>query len=158
MADKIMFKRTLFPILLLISTLASCTISGEQEERLNTQLGKYIIAHNQHRLLELIGLTQPDVVRFYKNQGDTLFIAHFKDLRDGDKTYLENAIYRETKTSGKLIQRKYWVAYYTNEEELNHRYCLFALSDDGGDSWLFLRQDDYFNPDITGFKRLFKTP
>jgi hypothetical protein len=153
-----MFKRFFLPVTLFLTLLFSCTISGEQEERLNTQLGKYVRAHNQHHLLELIGLTHPDAVRFYKNQGDTLFIAHFKDLHEGEKTYLENAIYRETKAEGKNIQRKYWVEYYTSTEELNHRFCLFALSDDGGDSWLFLRQDDYFNKEIKGFKRLFKTP
>lgn len=150
-----MTKRTFLSILLLFAVAVSCTISGEQEEQLNIQLGKYIEAHNQHRLLQLIGLTHPDAVRFYKNQGDTLFIGHFKDLHESEKTYFTNAIYRETKSDGKLVQRKYWVEYYTNKEELNHRYNLFALSDDGGDSWLFLRNEDYFNKEIKGFRRLF---
>lgn len=155
-ADTIMLKR-LFPgILILAAVLGSCTISGEQEERLNTQLGKYINAHNDQHLLELIGLSQPDVVRYYKNQGDSLFIQHFKDYHDGEKTYLEDPTYREMQAQGKLIQRKYWVAYYTNTVEINHRYCLFALSDDGGNNWLFLRESDYFNKDIKGFKRLFQ--
>lgn len=150
-----MLKRTLFSILLPGLLLASCTISGEQEERLNAQLGKYISAHNKHQLLELIGLSQPEVVRFYKNQGDSLFIGHFKDYHDGEKTYLEDPTYRSTKSEGKLVQRLYWVEYYTNTVEIDHRYKLYALSGDGGDNWFFLREDDYHNKKITGFKRLF---
>lgn len=144
-----------FPLLILI-LVASCTISGEQEEQLNNQLGKYTKAHNNGQLLQLIGLTQPEAVRFYKEQGDSLFIQHFKDLKDGEKTYLINPTYREMKAEGKLIQRKYWIEYYTNEAEINHRYSLYALSKDGGDNWFFLREDEYANPSIKGFKRLFK--
>lgn len=150
-----MLKR-IFPLLMILTAiLGACTISGEQEERLNAQLGKYINAHNDQHLLQLIGLSQPQVVRFYKEQGDSVFIQHFKDFHDGEKTYMEDPTYRDMKSQGKLIQRKYWVAYYTNQVEINHRYSLFALSDDGGDTWFFLREDDYFNTAIKGFKRLF---
>jgi hypothetical protein len=141
--------------LLMIGILSSCVISGEQEERLNAQLGKYIEAHNQERLLELIGATEPHVVRYYKQQGDSVFINSFKDYHDGNKTYFENPIYRETKSEGTLVQRKYQVAYYTNIVEIKHEYGIFAISDDGGDNWLFVREKDYNNPKISGFKRLF---
>lgn len=143
-------------VLLITGLLKACTLSGEQEERLNLQLGKYIRAHNKERLLELIGATEPHVVRFYKQQGDSVFIAHFKDYYEGEKTYFENNIYRETKTEGKLVQRLYHVAYFTNVKEIRHTYGLYALSRDGGDNWLFVREDDYKNPKITGFKRLFR--
>lgn len=150
-----MLKINYFLPIFIAILVASCTISGEQEEQLNNQLGNYIRSHNNGQLLQLIGLTQPEAVRFYKNQGDSLFIVHFKDLKDGQKTYLEDPTYREMKTEGKLIQRKYWVQYYTNEAEINHRYHLYALSEDGGDSWFFLREDEYANSSIKGFKRLF---
>ncbi|HLP53769.1 MAG TPA: hypothetical protein VK151_02025 [Fluviicola sp.] len=143
-----------FPVFLVI-LVASCTISGEQEEQLNNQMGKYLNAHNNGQLLQLIGLTQPEVVRFYKNQGDSLFVRHFKDLKDGEKTYMVDPTYREMKAEGKLVQRKYWVQYYTNKAEINHRYNLYALSRDGGDNWFFLREDEYANSAIQ-FKRLFK--
>lgn len=150
-----MLKRIIFIAIPLLLSVSSCTISGEQEEQLNVQLGNYMNAHNEQHLLELIGLTEPHVVRYYKNQGDSTFTVYFKDFHDGNQTYFENPTYRETKSEGKLIQRKYWVEYYTNIVEINHEYCIFALSDDGGDNWFFLKQDDYHNKDIKGFKRLF---
>jgi hypothetical protein len=97
-----MLKTKYFFSLLILILVASCTISGEQEEQLNNQLGKYTKAHNNGQLLQLIGLTQPEAVRFYKEQGDSLFIQHFKDLKDGEKTYLVNPTYREMKAEGKL--------------------------------------------------------
>lgn len=133
----------------------ACVLSGEQEEQLNKRMGRQISAHNRELLLELIGGTESHIVRFYKEQGDSVLIHHFRDYHDGDKTYLDNPVYRETRTEGKLVQRKYWVEYYTNRTELNHRMEYFALSDDGGDTWFFAMEKDYYNPDIKGFRRLF---
>jgi len=150
-----MLRHIIFIALPLLLIVGSCTISGEQEEQLNVQLGNFINAHNEQHLLELIGLTEPHVVRFYKNQGDSTFIVYFKDFHDGNQTYFENPTYRETRSEEKLIQRKYWIEYYTNSVEINHEYCIFAMSDDGGDNWFFLKENDYYNKEIKGFKRLF---
>ena len=147
-------------IILILSCLlffvSACTLSGEQEERLNKQLGRYIAAHNDGRLLELIGLTHPAVVKHYKQQGDSLFIEHFREMPDSAKTYFEDPTYRDMKDKGKLIQRKYWVDYYTADAEISREYCIFALSDDGGDNWLFMRQEDYLDPGIKGVERLLR--
>jgi len=133
----------------------SCTLSARQEEHLNEHLIKYISAHNDGRLLEVIGLTHPAVVKYYRAQGDTLFIEHFKDDSTYNKTYLGNPTYRGMKEKGKLLQRKYTVEYYSESIEINHDYVIFALSDDGGDNWFFLRDEDYRDRNIKGFKRLF---
>lgn len=137
---------------------ASCTISGEQEEQLNNQLGRYIEAHNNsdNQLLQLVGMTHPEIVRYYKNQGDSTFVFHFKDLKNGEKTFLQNPTYRDMVTEGKVIHRKYWVEYFTQTTEINHRYGLYAISRDGGNNWYFLREDEYYNSSIKGFKRLMK--
>lgn len=138
--------------------IVSCTISGEQEERLNEQLGLYINAHNNsdNQLLQLVGMTHPAIVRYYKNQDDSTFVFHFKDLKNGEKSYLQNPIYRDMAANGKTIHRKYWVEYYTSTVEISDRYCVYAISDDGGNNWYFAREDDYFNSAIKGFKRLMK--
>lgn len=143
----------LFATLMLLAV--SCTLSARQEEHLNTQLGKYIASHNQERLLELIGLSHPAVVKYYKAQGDSAFIEHFKDMDTLGKTYFANPTYREMKEKGKLIQRKYEVEYYNSLVEINPRYCIFALSDDGGNNWFFVRNEDYYDKKIPGLERLF---
>lgn len=149
-----MFKKVLF-FGLLLSSLLSCDLSGEQEEQLNIQLAKYVEAHNNRTMLQLVGMTEPEIVRYYKQKDDTTFLEHFKDLHEGQLTYLSNPTYRETKTSGKLMHRKYWLEYYTETVELDHELRIYAISDDGGDTWFFARENDYHNPEIKGFKRLF---
>ena len=150
-----MIKQLLFAGTFLSVLLFSCTLSGEQEEQLNIQMGKYIEAHNNRTMLQLVGMTEPAIVRYYKQAGDSAFLEHFKDFYDGERTYFANPTYRETKTSGKLIQRKYWVEYYTETEEIDHELPVYALSDDGGNTWLFAREEDYRNDEIKGFKRRF---
>jgi hypothetical protein len=149
-----MIKRFLFVGTFLSMLLFSCELSGEQEEQLNIQLAKYMEAHNNRTMLQLVGMTEPEIVRYYKQAGDSAFLEHFKDFYDDELTYLANPTYRETKSSGKLIQRKYWVEYYTNTKEIDHELPVYALSDDGGNTWLFAREEDYLNDEIK-FKRLF---
>ena len=153
-----MTKIRLFLFILTGLLAFSCTISGEQEEQLNKQLGQYIEAHNSSdkQLLQLVGMTHPAIVRYYKNQGDSTFVFHFKDLKNNEKTYLQNPTYRDMIAKGKEIHRKYWVEYFTETTEINHRYCLFAISRDGGNNWFFAREDEYYNTAISGFKRLMK--
>jgi len=135
--------------------LQACTLSVKQEEHLNNQLAKYVASYNDSRLLELIGLTHPVVVKYYHAQGDSIMIGHFKNEQDSDLTYFRNPVYREMKEKGKILQRKYTVEYFSEKIELNHEYCIFALSDDGGNNWFFVREEDYKDKNIRGFKRLF---
>lgn len=151
-----MKRRLYFFISICLVVLTQCTLSGEQEDRLNNQLMKYMDAYNANNSLQLVALTHPAVVRFYKNQGDTVFLNTFrqKEAIHPVRTFYENSLNRETKAISKSIQRKFWVEKYTETEEINHEYAIFALSEDGGNTWFFVNQDDYFNSKIP-LKRLF---
>mgnify|MGYP001189058613 CR=1 FL=1 len=143
-----------FAVLLLLIVQA-CTLSGEQEDRLNKQLSRYINAYNDNRTLEVVAHTHPAVVKYYKKQGDTLFLNHFQQLENDFQTFLSNPLYREMKETSKSIQRKYWLEKYTVNEEINDEYCIFAISEDGGNNWFFALEEDYFNSAIQLNKRLF---
>lgn len=140
---------------LLFFALNACTLSARQEEHLNEQLGRYVKAHNDGRLLEVIGLTHPAVVKYYRPLGDTLFIQHFRDDRTYGKTYFGNPTYREMKEKVRLIQRRYTLEYFSDDVGISRDYRLYALSEDGGDNWFFVRNEDYEDSNITGFERLF---
>jgi hypothetical protein len=133
----------------------ACTLSGEQEDRLNKQLSRYINAYNENRTLEVVALTDPKVVKHYKELGDSLFLVHFHQKENDLQTFLSNPIYREMKESSKSIQRKYWIEKYTISEEISDEYCIFAISEDGGENWFFALEEDYFNSAIQLNKRLF---
>lgn len=150
--------RYLLYILLVSVAITSCTLSAKQEENLNNQLSAYISANNEGLVLEAVALSHPGVVKYYKSQGDSIFMAHFKhglseDEESGD--FLEDPLYRDTKEKGKLLQRKYELKLYSATETINNHYVIFAISEDKGDNWFFVREEDYHNSQIKGFERLF---
>ncbi len=142
-------------ILFLLPLFLACTLTSEQEERLNKQLQRYVRANNENRSLELVAFTHPTIVASVKKEGDSTFLTHFKQSDDSARIYLANPLYRETKVSGKSIQRKYWLEKYTERIEITDEYCIFALSEDNGNTWFFAQETDYFSKHYPASKRLF---
>lgn len=147
-----MLKFSTFLIMLIL--LISCTLSGEQENRLNKQLSKYIKAHNDNNTLEYAGLTHPMVVKYYSSLGDSVFINHFSNELEKKGVVFSNLLYREMKSEGSWIERKYTVRKESLEEK-NKAYELYAISSDGGNNWFFLNEEDYFQQKIPLKRRLF---
>lgn len=147
-----MLKFSTFLIMLIL--LVSCTLSGEQENRLNKQLSKYIKAHNDNNTLEYAGLTHPMVVKYYSSLGDSVFINHFSNELEKKGVVFSNLLYREMKSEGNWIERKYTVRKESLEEK-NKAYELYAISSDGGNNWFFLNEEDYFQQKIPLKRRLF---
>lgn len=152
-------KSNLYLALAVSLLLTSCTLTAKQEEHLNKQFTSYIESNNEGIMLEAVALSHPAVVRFYKNQGDSVFMEHFKHgLSRNDETgdFIEDPIYRESKEQKNLIHRKYQLKIYNSEIVINPKYIIFAVSEDKGDNWFFIRSEDYYNDNIKGFKRLFE--
>lgn len=149
-------KRLLFLFILLNAIcISSCTLTGDQENKLNNQLNNYIKAYNKRNTLFLTALTHHSVVDFYLNDSIESFDIHFNPTYDSIRTYYDNPMNRGTEANGKYIQRKYTVEKYTELKEINPEYAIFALSEDKGNTWFFVNETDYFNPKIP-LKRLFK--
>jgi hypothetical protein len=140
---------------LLLLSLSACTLSATQEEHLNKQLGSYISAVNEGRMVESVALSHPAVVKHYRAMGDSSFVEHFQSGLAGSQDFIEQPNFSAMKEKGKLIQRRYEVRYYTEEAEIDPRYGLFAVSEDGGDNWFFVPATDYFDRNIKGLHRLF---
>lgn len=146
--------KLLITIGLSVWLLTGCTLSGEKENRLNNQFNRYLDAYNKRNTLVFTALTNDQVVKYYTQQPQEVFEAHFNPNFDSIPTFLSNPLNRDTKTEGKIIQRKYSVERYTETQEINHDYFIFALSEDEGNTWFFVNEDDYFNDKIP-LKRLF---
>ncbi|MDF3027128.1 MAG: hypothetical protein K0S23_1435 [Fluviicola sp.] len=146
-----MLKYLSFLIVILLA--AACTLSAEQENRLNKQLSKYIKSYNTNNTLEYAGLTHPAVVRYYTSLGDSQFIQHFSNPNQ-QASNLDNPLFREMKSEGKWIERKYTIR-KESDKESDNSYELYAISSDGGNNWFFLTEEDYFLKKIPLKKRLF---
>lgn len=145
----------LFSIALLI-LFSACTLSGEQESRLNEQLNQFIEAYNDNDPLVVSAGTHVSVVKFYKEQGDTTFINKFKQKDDENRLFFDNPMMLETKELGKSIQRIYTVEKATESTFLTDEYRIFAVSENKGETWFFVLEEDYYDENIKGLKRLFK--
>ena len=132
----------------------SCTLTAEQENRLNKQLSRYIKSYNENNTLEYAGLTHPAVVRYYTTLGDSSFIRHFSNDINEETVNLYNPLFREMKKEGDWIERKYTVR-KDSREEFDKSYELYAVSSDAGNNWFFLTQEDYFLKEIPLKHRLF---
>lgn len=147
-----MLKLLNFSFLLLL--VFSCTLSAEQENRLNKQLSKYIRAYNENNTLEYAGLSHPAVVRHYSSLGDSNFIAHFSNKIGENSVNLYNPLFRDMKSQGDWIERKYTIS-KDSPEEFDKNYELYAISSDAGNNWFFITEEDYFLQKIPLKHRLF---
>ncbi len=149
-------KRFLYLTLLINALiLNACTLSGDQESKLNNQLNNYIKAYNKRNTLFLTALTHHSVVDYYLKDSIESFDIHFNPTYDSIRTYYNNPMNRGTESDGKYIQRKYSVEKYSEIKEINPEYFIFALSEDKGNTWFFVTETDYYNTEIP-LKRLFK--
>jgi hypothetical protein len=149
-------KRILLFSFALLVLFSACTLSGDQENRLNEQLNQFIEAYNNNDPLVLSAGTHVSVVKFYKEKGDTTFINKFKQKDDEDRLFFDNPMMIETKDQGKSIQRIYTVEKATESTFLTDEYRIFAVSENKGETWFFVLEEDYYDENIKGLKRLFK--
>lgn len=147
-----MLKFSSFLIIILLAF--GCTLSAEQENRLNKQLSKYVKSYNNNNTLEYAGLTHPAVVRYYSSLGDSEFIQHFSNQINEKAVSLDNPLYRDMKSEGNWIERKYTIRRETSDKS-DDDYEIYAISSDAGNNWFFLTQEDYRLQKIPLKKRLF---
>ncbi len=146
-----------YSLLILLLVLVSCTLSGDQEKKLNESLSAYLFSRNECRLVNYVAFSYPDMVIAYKSQGDSAFQRAFDC--NLDSLYLENPTMRQTIKENDEIHVEYDLDAYhkATNEELEAKHKLVAISSDNGKSWFFIDQENYFNNKLLpNLKRLLK--
>lgn len=146
-----------FPLLML---LWQCTLSASQEASLNSSLSKYIQARNECQVVGLVGFTYPELVKDYKNQGDSSFQQKFDCENNREYYYaIQNATLRETMKQDKIIHVLYEFDGYGEQEDeyLKRNFQLVAISENDGENWFFISRTDYNNDSLCkNMERLIK--
>jgi hypothetical protein len=141
----------------LVFLLIACTLDSRQEEKLNVAFQDYIKAYNEDLMLQYVALTHVKVVAHYKAKSENEFVQHFqKPKTDSLKAFYGDYLTKDTKESGNYIQRCYTIEKYTRMREIDPEYRIYACSEDKGNTWFFINEDDYFDLSIPLKKRLFK--
>jgi hypothetical protein len=150
-------------ILLLV---ISCELNSQQEMALNNDLQTLMDARNEGDALMYLGLTHPQIIRFYKNKGDAAVKSRFQQVPqnsksvygyynfDGDAFMWSKYFQQGVKKELDHIQVKFLIRGDFIESEKDSSFFLYALSSDDGNSWTFAEEQDYFN-DSMGLSRLF---
>jgi|APGre2960657404_1045060.scaffolds.fasta_scaffold54786_3 hypothetical protein len=146
-----------YSLLILLLVLISCTLSGDQEKKLNESLSAYLFSRNECRLVNYVAFSYPDMVIAYKSQGDSAFQRAFDC--NLDSLYLENPTLRQTIKENNEIHVEYDLDAYhkATNVELEDKHKLVAISSDNGKSWFFIDKENYFNTKLLpNLKRLLK--
>ncbi len=128
--------------------LASCSLNAHQEQTLNASLSKFLAARNEGSAMAYVAYTYPALVAEYHKLGDSVFKQKFDLTNDSIYGgYLRNGTIHTIKERGKLIQILYNVDYH--EEEYSPKdpepVHLYAVSEDDGENWFFLEENDYLD-------------
>ena len=135
---------------LLVFVLVGCSLNADQEASLNDAVVSYVNSKNNGVVMSYVAFTHPDAVAFYKDKGDSAFTEKF-DLSNSEyDPFLQDGNIKEIKSSGENITVKYNFLNITGDyfEEVASDFVLFAISSDGGETWFFIEEADYYNNDI----------
>lgn len=149
-------KRLFFALLLLVS-VSSCSLNGEQEASLNAAKMAYLDARNNNKVSMLVRLTYPDAVRYYQNQSDSIFKERFRP--ENNQEYLQNGSLKTLASKGEMIHVKFEFDGITEDgyDAVMTPKNLFAISLDKGIHWKFLDPEEYNNTKIVpSAKKLIK--
>lgn len=149
-------KKIFFFLLLIIS---ACSLTGNQEQALNRAVTSYVDARNDAVLLSYVAFTHPNVVAYYKDKGDSLFLNKFNLNEEHNWMYIQDGNQKLIEKSSNNIHVKYsFIA--SNEFEFDNgvkEIFILAISNDNGVNWFFVDEEDYTNNNIISEKdRLIK--
>ncbi len=132
---------------LLLLLLGSCTLNADQEASLNNALTSYINSRNNGAVMSYVGFTHPKVVAYYKNKGDSIFQSRFDVSDEYTRPFFQDGIIKSTQKKNDVIHVKYVFKKFEQEYidmEITD-VAIIAISEDNGNSWFFVEEEDYFN-------------
>ena len=138
-------------IFLALLIIAGCTLNAEQEASLNTAIRAQLKAMNEGQLMTVISNIHPSAVRYYMDQGDEAFKSAFELAdEDGVQPYFQDPTILKSESSKSSLHVKFKIIRVEDEFfDLNAvDEIYFAISEDNGKSWHFLREKDYKNEEV----------
>ncbi len=134
--------------LFVILFLTSCSLNSEQEKSLSEATTNYLEARKKGAILAIVSMVHPDVVKAYRDQGDSIFVEKFTYAPEDH--FLSDPVIKHVKKKGANIHVMYEVkaieeAWGGTKKSLDP---FIAISSDEGKSWFFVDRSDYVNKSI----------
>jgi hypothetical protein len=148
-------KKYLFIVSMLLLLFSSCTLNAEQEAVLSESTTRYLESKKNGAVLAFVSMHHPEVVRYYKTQGDSVFLKKFS-IQPEDY-YLSDPSIRESKKDGELIHVLYEAKIINNEWDSAEgaKREFIAISENDGKNWFYVDRSDYVDKSVASdMKRL----
>jgi hypothetical protein len=140
--------RVVFCFFVLVTLLTSCSLNADQERSLSEATTNFMEARKKGAILAIVSMYHPEIVRTYKERGDSIFVAKFTFVPQD--YYLSDPVIEQIQKKGKTIHVQYSVKSVEVEWGKAKKSLdpFFAISDDAGKSWFFIDYADYVNESI----------
>jgi hypothetical protein len=148
-------KIVFFAFALLI--LSACTLSADQEQKLNQAVSAYLHARNDCQIVNYVAFTHPSLVAKFKEEGDSVFQTKFDCTMDS--LLLEDPTIRTVEKEGNDIQVLFDITAFDEYtyQQTKEKQQLVAISSDQGKSWFFIDYGYYVDKTLLpSIKRLIK--
>lgn len=149
--------KVLLKCILLSLILGACSLSSEQEKKLNLAVTSYLHSRNECQVLTYVAFTYPELVSSIKSQGDSVFQKRFNC--ELDSMLIDDPTLRQIVKKDNDIHVLYDLTAFNESTMLQEekKFKLVALSNDNGQSWFFLDWNDYVDKSLLPkLKRLIK--
>lgn len=136
--------------IILLLFVCSCSLNADQEASLHQAMVSYVNARNNGAVMSYVGYTHPNVVAFYKSQGDSLFKAHFDVSNEEERPFFQDGIVKSIVSEGQTIHVQYAFERFQYIEGMTDvaEVTVFAISENDGKSWFFADNEAYYNDQI----------
>ena len=136
--------------LILLLILGACSLSPDQETSLNKAMTMYINARNEGGVTAYVAYTHPAAVAHYTALGDSVFKSRYDLSAVNDNPFLKDGTILEIESEGSRLHIKYSFVSLAPlySDERSKEVYLFAISENNGESWFFIDEEDYFDTDI----------
>lgn len=145
--------RSKFLIVWLVVLISSCTLSTQQEMKLNKDIHQFIQVRNEGDALSFLNYMDPAIVRHYKDLGDSIFKEKFKALPQNqnsngmlpDVVYWNQGYIKKVVKKDALIEAKLEISLIKDSKSIDSTTTFYAISTNNASNWLFVSEYDYFN-------------
>ena len=130
--------------------LGACALNADQETSLHTAMVSYVNSRNNGVVMSYVAYSHPNVVSFYKNQGDSLFKVHFDLSNENERPFFQDGLIQKIERANNLIHVKYQFKKIGFEDFIQTQddVHIIAVSENEGETWFFIEEQDYFNDQI----------
>ncbi len=140
----------IFCFFLSLFIFTACTLSANQEQKLNKSLGLYLQSLSNKTILVQVSMCHPAFLKYIKNKGNDYFKYVFNPNEKEEELIFSDPKILQIETNNNEIHTLYSVKkefLYEGENKIDS-IKFVAISENDGENWFFVNYKMYSNKNI----------